>query len=359
MITLRGAALLLLATIGSGRAESILPTADGTTWEYQLREQPPNPDGTAPVTVRISGSEELGAKTLLKFETRTGGELAKTELNEVNDTGVHCYRRNTAGGKSVLFNPPQTLIAAPLQVGAKWELDDRAAGSDMHQQFKVEAQENVTVPAGTYHAYRLHCEQPWPLSIALDRWVAPGVGVVKDVTTTRGPGGRLLSRVTSELKSLGMTAAPTPAPPSSPAPTASVTIASSAPDTAAPPEPSPAATPPGRPVAPQIAVEVTAERDGEARTEFRSDIPNLFVRWAGRDLPIDTVVRIDWVAEDVGDIAPHDFVIDDTEATVRQPDYSARFTLSRPQDGWAEGKYRVDVYLNDQRVKSVAVTIHD
>ena len=33
----------------------------------------------------------------------------------------------------------------------------------------------------------------------IERWFAPGRGIVKDVTTTRGPNGRLLSRATTVL----------------------------------------------------------------------------------------------------------------------------------------------------------------
>jgi hypothetical protein len=330
------AGLVLLASLAATKAELLVPVIDGTTWSYQVREQPPNPNAAQTLVVRIAGSEQIGGNDWLKLETHDDDTLIKTELIRVDETGVHCARRTPANGKNVSFDPPQTLITAPLEIGAKWELDDRAAGMDMHQEFTVADQETITVPAGTYHTYRLHCDQPWPIATVIDRWFAPGVGCVKDVTVTRGPGGRLLNRVTTELKSLSRTAAaiaPT-LPTATPAPTAT----------------------PGRP---RISVAVAAEREGEPQTDFRSDAPNIFVRWSGQDLPIDTKIRVAWVAEDVGDLAPHDFVIDETHATVRQPDYSARFTLSRPQDGWAEGKYRVDIYFEDDRVASVSVTIHD
>ncbi|MFN2476665.1 MAG: hypothetical protein ABR526_10045, partial [Chthoniobacterales bacterium] len=199
LCVLFNAGAALLASFGTAHAETILPVADGTTWTYQVREQPPNPNAAQTLVVRIAGTEQIGALDWLKLETRDDA-LIKTELIRVDDTGVHCARRTPANGKSVSFDPPQTLIAAPLQLGAKWELDDRAAGMDMHQQFTVEDQETITVPAGTYHAYRLHCDQPWPIATVIDRWFAPGVGCVKDVTVTRGPGGRLLNRVTTELK---------------------------------------------------------------------------------------------------------------------------------------------------------------
>ncbi len=320
------AAALVFAALVRAPAASLLPTADGTTWEYEVREQPPSPDAFATLSVRISGTEQLGPKELLKLETRAGDILTKTELIEADDAGVRIYRRTSAERKAVVSDPPQTLVPASLKIGVKWELDDRAAGTEMHQQFTVATQESVTVPAGTYQAYRLHCEQPWPLSTTIDRWFVPGVGFVKDVTTVRGPSGRLLSRVTTSLTRLSQTPAP------------GVSVA---------------------PSTPKITLEVAAEPEGSPKTEFRSDIANIFVRWRGEHLPINADLLVAWVAEDVGDIAPHNFIIDDTETTITQSEYGARFTLSRPKDGWAEGKYRVDLYLDDIVMQSVSVTIHD
>ncbi len=320
------AATLIFAVLVTASAESLIPTADGTTWDYEVREQLPSPDAFATLSVRISGTEQLGTKDLLKLETRVGDILTKTELIEADDAGIRLYRRTNAERKTVVSNPPQTLVPAPLQIGAKWELDDRAAGTEMHQQFTVAAQESVTVPAGTYQAYRLHCEQPWPIATVIDRWFVPGVGFVKDVTTVRGPSGRLLSRVTTALKRLSQT---------------------------------PAAAVAAAPATPKITLEVAAEPEGSPQTEFPSDIANIFVRWSGEQLPINADLLVAWVAEDVGDIAPHNFIIDDTETTITQSEYGARFTLSRPKDGWAEGKYRVDLYLDDIVMQSVSVTIHD
>jgi hypothetical protein len=64
-----------------------------------------------------------------------------------------------------------------------------------------------------------------------------------------------------------------------------------------------------------------------------------------------------WVAEDVGDLVEPNFVIDETETIAPTPDASARFTLGRPPDGWAEGKYRVEFYVDDTLTETVKVTI--
>ena len=64
-----------------------------------------------------------------------------------------------------------------------------------------------------------------------------------------------------------------------------------------------------------------------------------------------------WVAEDVGDLVEPNFVIDETVTVASAPDASARFTLGRPPDGWAEGKYRLEFYVDDILVETERVTI--
>ena len=288
------------------------------------------------MVVHAIGTETIEGQDAFKLETRANDVVQKTELITSDEGGVFCLRRTSPQGKPVSFEPPQRLLPAELKLGAKWEVDEEEAGAVRHQQFTVAAEEDVVVPAGTFHAYRFEAEEPWPISIAIQRWFAPGTGFVKDITTTRGPSGRLLSRVTKVLKKFSPTAAPLPneSPTLSPAPSSAS-------------------------LSPTMTITVAKEHDGEPTTEFRSNAPNIFVRWQGEHLPLDAIVRVAWVAEDVGDVAPANFVVDQTGTIVGVPEARAQFTLSRPKDGWAAGKYRVDVYLDDKLLQSARVTITD
>jgi hypothetical protein len=113
------------------------------------------------------------------------------------------------------------------------------------------------------------------------------------------------------------------------------------------------------PPAAKITLEVAKERDGAAQDQFRSDVQDIFVRWAGEQLPVGAAVRVAWIAEDVGDLVPPNFVIDETETEVTTATFAARFTLSRPKDGWAPGKYRLALYLDEELVQTAKVTIKD
>ena len=335
------AAVLIFATAGV-HAEPVLPTENGATWEYEVR------DGTktaepATLIVRINGTEQIGKNELLQFETVVEDVVTKTELINVDARGVHCHQRSGADGKATILEPAQTIVPFPLKIGAAWQVNDHVSGGGP-QEFKITSEEDVTVPAGKFRAFRMRCDQPWPISTTTERWFAPGTGVIADVTTTRGPNGRLLSRATTMLKKFSVVPPPKDTSPPS------ITIDAATPATA------PAATPSSKP---GILLEVAGERDGLPQTEFKSDAPQIFIRWSGVNLPVDESVRVSWIAEDVGDLAEPNFIIDQMETTIETAEFGARFTLSRPKDGWAAGKYRVEVYLGDELLQKLGVTITD
>lgn len=357
-------AVALLFAAVSARADQLLPTGEGTRWEYDATETLTGaPPAHSVVTVR-AGKQILDGKEVAKLETLSNNVVSKTELISVDEKGVVCLARSGKDGKMAKLNPPETIIAAPLKVGGAWEMEGEAAGMKMHQRFTVLAEENVTVPAGKFRAFHLQCKDSSLMSITLDRWFVPGTGFVKETTVVRGPG--VMQGMTLELNKISEVlpkpvaaaspAAPKPAAPSPVSSPQSVAVTS---PVAPPPEPS--ATPAENTTAPpplkKLTVEVSSDPAGGLKTQFKSDVVNIYVRWHGHDLPEGARVRVAWVAEDVGDLVEPNFVIDETETVAPAPDASARFTLGRPPDGWAEGKYRVDFYVDDLPVETVPVLI--
>jgi hypothetical protein len=353
------AAALLLAAI-SVRAEALLPTAEGTTWEYESTE---TLTGSAPVrsviTVRAS-KQILEGKEVVRLETLSGNVVSKAELVSVDEIGIVGLARSGKDGKITKLNPPQPILAGPLKVGVAWELEGEAAGMKMRQRFTVVAEESVTVPAGTFRAFHLQCGDSSFMSIKLDRWFVPGTGFVKETTVVRGPG--MLQRITLELNKIAEVLSK---PVASPSPAAPLP-AGQQPKSSPIPAPAPSVAPPSEPAASpdeiaapakQLTVEVSSEPAGGLKTQFKSDVANIYVRWHGHDLPERARVRVAWVAEDVGDLVEPNFIIDETETIAPAPDASARFTLGRPPDGWAEGKYRVEFYVDDILLETVRVTI--
>jgi hypothetical protein len=54
-----------------------------------------------------------------------------------------------------------------------------------------------------------------------------------------------------------------------------------------------------------------------------------------------------WIAEDVGDVAPPNYLIDSASVTL-DPGAEGSFTLSRPNRGWPLGKYRMELSVNGE-----------
>jgi hypothetical protein len=334
------------------RGEALLPTADGTTWPYESTEELGGPAAAAPTTVPsvVSvGRQTFDGKEFLKFETRTDDVLTRTELMTLDEHGLVCHVRGGKDGRMAKLDPPQTLVPATMKVGDAWESDGEVAGMEVRQRFKVVGEDLVRVPAGSFRAFHIHCEDASVMSVVLDRWFFPGVGFVKETTMVRGPTGGLLQRATLELQKKPAIVA---RPQATPSPTAAAS--------------SPTATPPIRgpeiqrvPAQPgkKLIVEVSTDPGGGLKTEFKSNVQNIYVRWRGRGLPEGARVRVAWIAEDVGDLVEPNFIVDETESVAPAPDASARFTLGRPPDGWAEGKYRVEFYVNDELEETIRVMI--
>ena len=340
------------------RAEPLLPTAEGTTWQYEATDEMGGPGAAPPtravVIVRV-GRQTFAGKQFIKLETTTDEVVTKTELMTLDEQGWICHFRAGKDGRMAKLDPPQTIVPAALKAGDSWNTDGEVAGMEMRQHFVVGKEESVTVPAGTFRAFRIHCEDSSVMSAKLDRWFFPGVGFVKETTVVRGPTGGLLQRTNLELQKRPEiiakpkpTPTPTPVPPpASPSPKASVT----------PPIVGPAVETDPAQAGKKLSVEVSTDPAGGMKTEFKSDAQNIYVRWHGHNLPEHARVRVAWIAEDVGDLVDPNFIIDETESVAPAPDASARFTLGRPPDGWAEGKYRVEFYVNDELEETVKVTI--
>jgi hypothetical protein len=347
-----GFTVIVIFFAALARADQIMPTAEGTTWLYQSNEEPGGPDAgpaaRSTITIR-AGKQTFEGKEFVKLDTLTDESVIKTELVTLTDRGVICAARGGRDGKIVKVDPPATIVPAALKVGDTWDSEGEVAGMEMQQHFTVVAEEMVTVPAGAFRAFHIHAADSSVMSITLDRWFMPGLGFVKEITVVRGPTGGLLQRLTLDLQKRPEVVAkpqPTPSPstaPPSPTPTAPIRG----------PEIETLPVPPGK----KLTVEVSADPGGGLKTEFKSDVANIYVRWRGHGLPVGANVRVAWVAEDVGDLVEPNFIVDETETTAAAPDASARFTLGRPPDGWAEGKYRLEFYVNDELEETIRVTI--
>ena len=335
--------IIFILTVGvtatASIAAPIIPTTPGTAWRYNMTQEmdhglsvpdvKPDPDGKirTPVVYRIEGTENLDGKELLKFEMHRAGVITNTDLLTVDGRGVLCWARINLDGELIKFDPPQPMISMPLQRGASWNFYGQAGDLKIQQHYEVTGEEDVQVPAGKFHAFRIHSEQKSPSAMTIDRWFAAGTGIVKDVTTMRAANGDLLERISLEL--------------------------AEPPRVTDRPEVKPETAPK------KLSVSFAKEQFGKASTTFSSDTPQIYARWQGQRLRKGAKVRAVWIAEniDIGEDVPPDYKADEASAIAESPTAHGAFVLSRPEDGWAIGDYRAEFYVDDLLVETAKLQI--
>jgi hypothetical protein len=79
-------------------------------------------------------------------------------------------------------------------------------------------------------------------------------------------------------------------------------------------------------------------------------------RWRGHGLRKNAKIRAVWIAQDTG-VAPVNFKVDEATAVAPISTAFGKFTLSRPSDGWATGRYCVEFYVDGELIDTVDLTI--
>jgi len=312
-------AVLFAVLLGSAaaRAEWPIPTADGTIWQYVLSREGEGRPGT--LTRQVFAPKNPAGQNALRIETAVNGASHSTEfLKNEGKTILATAFRNT-NGETQTFDPPATVLPGDLNFGAQWNYRGAVAGLDLDLPLKIIGEGEIEVPAGKFHALHFRGEKNDGLFTVADFWFVRGVGSIKEVVTQRGPSGDLLSRNSIELAKL---------------PALSQT----------------------KPEQKKLEASVSTSGDGDPLDVVSADALQIVARWRGHGLRKNAKIRAVWIAQDTG-VAPVNFKVD--EATAIAPISSAfgKFTLSRPSDGWATGKYRVEFYVDGELIDTVDLTI--
>ncbi len=326
-------AVALLPLISGADEPPLLPTTEGMTWNYDLvQEKPsegfdvtvPNEEDHLAVSYRVGGIEKIDDKDLQRLEIYRGDTLESVDFIAVEDRGITCPARADSQGAITKLVPPQIMLATPLKTGTSWDFDASIADTKVSQHYEIAGEEDVDVPAGKFHAWRIHSEQTSPAPATIDRWFVPGTGFVKVETVAKAPSGGVLQKSSLILK-----------------------------------EPPKVAAAPQKNAAPQpqkLSAGVSSEPKGEFQNEFKAEVPAIYAHWHGQGLPEQAKIRAVFIAENVADVSA-DSEIDESSAVAPTPYASGTFTLSKPAEGWAPGNYRVEFYLNDALTETVKFKI--
>jgi hypothetical protein len=326
-------ALVLMPFICGAAELPLLPTSEGTTWNYDLvQEKPsgdfdltePNEDEHLAVTYRLGGIEKVDNKDLRRLEIYRGDTLESVDLIAVEQSGITCPARVDSQGAITKLVPPQIMLATPLKTGTRWNFDSTIANTKVNQRYEIAGEEDVDLPAGKFHAWRIHCEQTSPAAATIDRWFVPGTGFVKVETVVKAPSGGVLQKSSLKLKE--------------------------PPKVVAAPQKKPTSKPE------KLSAGVSSEPKGEFKADFKSDTPAIYARWRGHGLPEHAKIRAVFIAENVADVSA-EYEIDETSTVAPTPNANGIFTLSKPEEGWAPGNYRVEFYVDDTLVETVKLKI--
>jgi hypothetical protein len=107
----------------------------------------------------------------------------------------------------------------------------------------------------------------------------------------------------------------------------------------------------------QLSVSLAKEKFGQATTTFTLNTPEICARWQGHRLRKGAKIKAAWIAENIGEDFPQDYKVDEASAIAEGPSARGAFTLTRPEDGWAIGDYRVEFYVDDVLVDAVKLKI--
>jgi hypothetical protein len=166
-----GAALLAGCASMYQADEWNLPAA-GSTWKMSQKNTGSYGKDAELVLTRSEG-EWQGHRIVKITNTANGGGI----ISLPNGKWLGMVDGN--GRMVAAYDPPQGYIF-PLRVGQAWDTHHRAtnymSGRSVEYDYrcKVEALEKVTVPAGTFDAFRIACETEFSRDLS---WFSPKYGV--------------------------------------------------------------------------------------------------------------------------------------------------------------------------------------
>jgi hypothetical protein len=192
-------------------AQHPYPVAPGTVWEYQTRQK--RNDGSFSerwMKMRIASAQALGSgvtEAVLERES-PNGPMPTTRIRVHPDKVVLTRLASSPDGPSL------TIMKWPPTLGETWP--GRPYTNGNHETISAQGWEDVTVPAGTFRAWRVDQTVTYAQggTDTLNYWYAPGVGTVKmveRVTLWMGPEPTRLE-VTANLTAVTHGAPAGPAP---------------------------------------------------------------------------------------------------------------------------------------------------
>jgi hypothetical protein len=91
-------------------------------------------------------------------------------------------------------------------------------------------------------------------------------------------------------------------------------------------------------------------------TVFAPDTPMIYCTWRSEGLKVGLSVRGVWIAENVGSVAPPNYKIAEKAITTLVAN-QGYFSLSKPNNGFPVGKYRLEIFIGNELLRTVPFNV--
>jgi len=108
---------------------------------------------------------------------------------------------------------------------------------------------------------------------------------------------------------------------------------------------------------PVVESAIAKDSDTPPATTFAADVPKLYAFFKSSGTRKGDTFRAVWIAEDVGAAAPRETKIDEATLAADTDDFTAAFSISKPNNGWPVGKYRTEIHLGDKLASTAKFSI--
>ncbi|RMG12391.1 MAG: hypothetical protein D6731_13795 [Planctomycetota bacterium] len=196
------------------RGVRYFPLEEGRRWLYRLRsrlepaeggeEEDEKEEAGAPdesqhrLDVYVTDPVPVDGAKAAVLEWKLDGVLAQRSYFRLGQDFLLCLRRLQGSGEHVKefsLVPPQQFLPAAPKVGMEWSWAGKSGPSSGTQRFRIVRSERIEVPAGSFETLVVESEFTGEDDSRgkTTRWLAPGVGIVKEVSEVRTPTQRFRS----------------------------------------------------------------------------------------------------------------------------------------------------------------------
>lgn len=180
------------------RDAEYFPAQPGTRWEYRM-------SSGQQLSVRIAGPSTVGTRSCVVVETVLGPQTSREHV-AVTDAGFTAFKVENAFG-ALEYPAPIVRAKLPFKKGDSWQITLQEGPQLNTYQYRTEGQESVTVPGGTFDAWKVSTTLG---PAVMTNWYAKGFGVVKQVYQFNG------QAMATELVSTSLKPAEAPPAPAGP-----------------------------------------------------------------------------------------------------------------------------------------------